>query len=286
MGSTTVSPQQSVILSWSAGLSARFPYLLFWLHLLQRGTVPTLIPGLSLVRSSQGPQGMLANKQDEKKAYTVFGVALLFLNLELGMHEVELHCIVWSDIKTHPSNTKRKPTKHGKREVSKRNLAPLQISLKGERGGMCVNVLMCACVRRMCLSHTRTGRGPCFPSALPFGYTVVSQTPLYTTHPIRKATTFTLDNTCTHTHIHTRTQEENQCWEDLASLPMVQSLGKWRGSAISGLLLLTTLFSCCWCFFSLQTVAIVRALIYLQLINKKSCPLNICQIWLSRLLGH
>lgn len=109
-------------------------------------------------------------------------------------------------------------------------------------------VLMCACVRRMCLSHTRTGRGPCFPSALPFGYTVVSQTPLYTTHPIRKATTFTLDNTCTHTHIHTRTQEENQCWEDLASLPMVQSLGKWRGSAISGLLLLTTLFSCCWCF--------------------------------------
>lgn len=146
---------------------------------------------------------MLANKQDEKKAYTVFGVALLFLNLELGMHEVELHCIVWSDIKTHPSNTKRKPTKHGKREVSKRNLAPLQISLKGERGGMCVNVLMCACVRRMCLSHTRIGRGPCFPSALPFGYTVVSQTPLYTTHPIRKATTFTLDNTCTHTHIHT-----------------------------------------------------------------------------------
>lgn len=156
MGSTTVSPQQrkkkaseyqrpqSVILSWSAGLSARFPYLLFWLHLLQRGTVPTLIPGLSLVCSSQGPQGMLANKQDEKKAYTVFGVALLFLNLELGMHEVELHCIVWSDIKTHPSNTKRKPTKHGKREVSKRNLAPLQISLKGERGGMCVNVCVCA----------------------------------------------------------------------------------------------------------------------------------------------
>lgn len=63
-------------------------------------------------------------------------------------------------------------------------------------------MLMCACVRRMCLSHTRTGRGPCFPSALPFGYTVVSQTPLYTTHPIRKATTFTLDNTYTHTYTH------------------------------------------------------------------------------------
>lgn len=107
MGSTTVSPQQrkkkaseyqrpqSVILSWSAGLSARFPYLLFWLHLLQRGTVPTLIPGLSLVRSSQGPQGMLANKQDEKKAYTVFGVALLFLNLELeAWSRASLHRLV------------------------------------------------------------------------------------------------------------------------------------------------------------------------------------------------
>lgn len=143
---------------------------------------------------------MLANKQDEKKAYTVLGVALLFLNLELGMHEVELHCSVWSDIKTHPSNTKRKPTKHGKREVSKRNLAPLQISLKGERGGMCVNV--CVCASNVFVPYSDR-EGSLFSFALPFGYTVVSQTPLYTTHPIRKATTFTLDNTCTHTHTHT-----------------------------------------------------------------------------------
>ena len=69
------------------------------------------------------------------------------------------------NIKTYSSNVK--PTK---RKVSKRLSSPHQPERRAKR---CA--LMCLC--RTCLSRTRTGRGPCFPSALPFGYAVVSQAP-------------------------------------------------------------------------------------------------------------
>lgn len=109
--------------------------------------------------------------------------------------------------------------------------------------------------------------------------------PLYTTHPIRKATTFTLDNTCTHTHTHTdpggKSVLRRPCFSSYGAVvrEMERQCHQWTPAANDTVQLLLV-------FFSLQTVAIVRALIYLQLINKKSCPLNICQIWLSRLLGH
>lgn len=48
-------------------------------------------PGLVIGWQVSGPQGMLANKQDEKQVYTEIDVALTFFlirNLKHGMHEL------------------------------------------------------------------------------------------------------------------------------------------------------------------------------------------------------
>lgn len=111
---------------------------------------------------------------------------------------------------------------------------------------------MLICVCRTCLSRPRTGRGPCFPSALPFGYAVVPppSPPPPSMHHIPlgrllQGPSFPNarcdERADTHTHA-AWAQEENQWREDLASLPTVRSLGKWRGrSPCERLLLMTSL---------------------------------------------
>lgn len=145
-----------------------------------------------------------------------------------------------------------------------------------------------------CLSRTRTGRGPCFPFALPFGYTVVSQPPPCIKHiplgrllPLRP---FFFMNVHSDVHADTHsawTQEENQCPEDLVCLPMVQSLGKWGGSSICVPLPLTTslgptvtLFGCCCCF---STTCHGYSI---TLINRSSCFFNTRRTTMLLLLSY
>ena len=90
---------------------------------------------------------------------------------------------------------------------------------------------------RTCLSRTRTGRGPCFLSALPL------VTLLYPPPPTHTHTHIWLSQMRAVTHTHTQTHRVGpggeSTVEDLASLPIVR-LGKLRGRCICVRLLLAT----------------------------------------------
>lgn len=106
-----------------------------------------------------------------------------------------------------------RPTDHTQKKVSKKELGcpPDQPERTTKR-----HVLICVCWT--CLSHTRTGRGPCFPSSLPFSYTDVFQ-PIPPHHHIQHIPLgrrlllrllwqmHTVMCMQTHTHTHTRSMD-------------------------------------------------------------------------------
>lgn len=155
---------------------------------------------------------MLANKQDKTwKSPRWTRIFHLIWNVKLWKCMLGCTALSLSDLTSkHIHQIWDQPTDHTKKKVSKKELGcpPDQPERTTKR-----HVLICVCWT--CLSHTRTGRGPCFPSALPFSYTVVFQPippappPPHTTHPIRKAAAAETSLTNAHRDVHADTHTQH-----------------------------------------------------------------------------